>query len=71
MKKKHPRLRIRATFGEAAVIRDLVQRKVAQIGFLIDDDKLKDFEQKRYTVCAFSKHYKAKVSNKKSAQILT
>ncbi len=46
MKKKHPRLQIRATFGEAAIIRDMVHRKSVQIGFVIDDDKLSDFEQK-------------------------
>ncbi len=46
MKKRHPRLQIRATFGEAAVIRDMVQRKAVQIGFVIDDDRLSDFAQK-------------------------
>lgn len=44
LRKSHPKLTLRYSFGEASVIRNLVRNRQASLGFLIDDHRIDEFE---------------------------
>jgi DNA-binding transcriptional LysR family regulator len=46
MKREHPKVNMKYSFGDASTIRELVKKGSIQVGFLIDDDYTADFDSK-------------------------